>query len=103
MPDPLPPHLTIPKQQYDVFSNPDADRVIASPTPRETRPSWSTESRPIIASSARWKGLLDRGRKVAIVADAIRRRQRGRVAHDDSPKRGVLLSTILRHVLEVFP
>src|SRR4051794_20804136 len=28
LPDPIPPHLTIPKQKYDVFSNPDTDRVV---------------------------------------------------------------------------
>jgi nicotinamidase/pyrazinamidase len=67
----LPPHLTIPKQQYDVFSNPDADRVIER---------YSRENPTFVVYGVATdycvkcavEGLLARGQKVALVVDAIR-------------------------------
>ena len=71
LPDPIPPHLTIPKQQYDVFSNPDAGRVVehyAKGGPTFVVYGVATDYCVKCAVA----GLLDRGRKVAVVADAIR-------------------------------
>ncbi len=71
LPDPLPPHLTIHKQKYDVFSNPDADRVIDRYS--EENPTFVVYG---VATDYCVKcavqGLLDRGKKVALVVDAIR-------------------------------
>jgi nicotinamidase/pyrazinamidase len=70
-PDPLPPHLTIHKTRYDVFSNPDADRVIDHYS--EDNPTFVVYG---VAADYCVKcaveGLLDRGKKVALVVDAIR-------------------------------
>ncbi len=71
IPEPLPPHLTIPKQQYDVFSNPDADRVVARYAKGDpTFVVYGVATDYCVKCAV--EGLLDRGRKVAIVADAIR-------------------------------
>lgn len=68
---PLPPHLTLQKQEFDVFSRPDADDLIA----RYDR------SKPLfvvygVATDycvrAVVEGLLARGCRVAVVVDAIK-------------------------------
>jgi nicotinamidase/pyrazinamidase len=70
-PDPLVPHLTIHKTQYDVFTNPDAD--IAIDIYSEENPTFVVYG---VATDYCVKcavqGLLDRGKKVALVVDAIR-------------------------------
>jgi nicotinamidase/pyrazinamidase len=70
-PDPLPIHLTIHKTRYDVFSNPDADRVIDVYS--EENPTFVVYG---VATDYCVKcaveGLISRGKKVALVVDAIR-------------------------------
>ena len=71
LPVPIPGHLTIPKQQYDVFSNPDADRVVehyAQGDPTFVVYGVATD----YCVRCAVEGLLGRGRKVALVVDAIR-------------------------------
>jgi nicotinamidase/pyrazinamidase len=71
LPDPIPPHLTIHKQQYDIFSNSDADRLVgryAEGDPTFVVYGVATD----YCVKCAVEGLLDRGRKVAVVADAIR-------------------------------
>jgi nicotinamidase/pyrazinamidase len=71
LPDPLPAQLTIPKTQYDVFSNPDADRVIDR---------YSQENPTFVVYGVATdycvkcavEGLISRGKRVALVVDAIR-------------------------------
>jgi nicotinamidase/pyrazinamidase len=71
LPDPIPPHLTIHKKKYDIFSNPDTDRLVGRYA--EGDPTFVVYG---VATDYCVKcavgGLLDRGRKVAVVADAIR-------------------------------
>lgn len=70
-PDPLPPHLTIPKQQYDVFSNPDAGRAFDAYSEGDpTFVVYGVATDYCVKCAV--EGLLDRGRKVAIIADATR-------------------------------
>ncbi|WP_435008515.1 cysteine hydrolase family protein [Tundrisphaera lichenicola] len=71
LPDAIPPHLTLPKQQYDVFSNPDAERVIDSYSRgNPTFVVYGVATDYCVRCAV--EGLLDRGKQVAIVADAIR-------------------------------
>jgi nicotinamidase/pyrazinamidase len=70
-PDPIPPHLTIHKQRYDVFSNPDAGRLVehyGRGGPRFVVYGVATD----YCVRCAVEGLLGRGRRVAVVADAIR-------------------------------
>ena len=71
VPDPLPPHLTLPKQEYDVFSNPDASKVVEAYS--RNRPTFVVYG---VATDYCVKcavlGLLERNQRVALVVDAIR-------------------------------
>ena len=67
---PIPPHLTIQKRRYDVFSHPEADRVIAYYGRLEpTFVVYGVATDYCVACAVR--GLRDRGYRVAIVTDAI--------------------------------
>ncbi len=71
IPAEVPPHLTIHKRQYDLFSAPGADRVVelygrADPT----FVVYGVATDYCVRCAV--DGLLARGRKVALVADAIR-------------------------------
>ena len=71
LPEPIPPHLTIHKQKYDVFSNPDARRLVehyAKGDPTFVVYGVATD----YCVKCAVDGLLDRGKKVALVVDAIR-------------------------------
>lgn len=67
----LPPHLTLEKREFDIFSRADADEVVASF--RQNEPTFVVYG---VATDycvkAATLGLLARGCKVAVVADAIR-------------------------------
>jgi nicotinamidase/pyrazinamidase len=93
LPDPIPPHLTIHKTQYDVFSNPDADRLVehyAAGNPTFVVYGVATDYCVKCAVG----GLLDRGKKVALVVDAIRAVDPESEADllTDFARRGVLLT-----------
>ena len=67
----LPPHLTLEKREYDVFSHPEADRVVAAydrDKPQFVVYGVATD----YCVKAAVHGLLDRGCEVAVVVDAIR-------------------------------
>ena len=71
LPQPIPPHLTIDKQKYDVFSNPDAGRVFGIYSDEDpTFVVYGVATDYCVRCAV--EGLLDRGRKVALVADAVR-------------------------------
>lgn len=68
---PLPPHLTLEKTRYDVFSRPDADAVVARyglHRPRFVVYGVATD----YCVRAAVLGLLDRGQRVEMVVDAVR-------------------------------
>jgi nicotinamidase/pyrazinamidase len=91
MSDRRPPHLTIYKQKYDVFSNTDAGWLFdlyALGDPTFVVYGVATEY--CVKSAV--EGLLDRGRKVAIVADAVR-------AVDPSAEAGLLTGFARRGAL----
>jgi nicotinamidase/pyrazinamidase len=67
----LPPHLTLQKRRYDPFSHPDAERIVALYA--RTHPTFVVYG---VATDycvrAAVEGLLGRGRRVALVVDAVR-------------------------------
>lgn len=68
-----PPHLTLHKDRYDLFSRPDASAVLdryASALGDPTFVVYGVATDYCVACAVR--GLLDHGRKVAVVADAVR-------------------------------
>jgi nicotinamidase/pyrazinamidase len=67
----LPPHLTVEKRAFDVFSHPDADRLVALYNRgRPTFVVYGVATDYCVKAAA--LGLLERGCKVAVVVDAIR-------------------------------
>jgi nicotinamidase/pyrazinamidase len=90
---PLPPHLTLNKQEFDVFSRPDAGELIAR----------YDQAKPIfvvfgVATDycvrAAVEGLLARGCRLAVVVDAIR-------AIDADAEAGLLTDWAMRGTLLV--
>ena len=70
-PDTIAPHLTIQKRAYDVFSNPAFEAVIGlHDRDRPTFVVYGVATDYCVRCAV--DGLLDRGRKVAIVVDAVR-------------------------------
>src|SRR4051812_1582812 len=70
-PDGVPPHLTLEKRRYDLFTHPDADRLVAlygRGDPTFVVYGVATD----YCVRAAVLGLLDRRRRVVVVADAIR-------------------------------
>ena len=71
LPQAIPSHLTIHKREYDVFSNPIADFVIAHHAKgNPTFVVYGVATDYCVKCAV--EGLLNRGRKVAVVADAVR-------------------------------
>jgi nicotinamidase/pyrazinamidase len=67
---PLPAHLTIQKRRYDVFSHPEADRVVARyASGGPTFVVYGVATDYCVACAVR--GLRGRGHRVAVVTDAI--------------------------------
>ncbi|WP_435018340.1 cysteine hydrolase family protein [Tundrisphaera sp. TA3] len=65
------PHLTIPKQQYDVFSRPDLPRVLeVYGRDRPTFVVYGVATDYCVACAV--DGLLRHGHRVAVVVDAVR-------------------------------
>jgi len=90
----LPPHLTLLKREFDVFSRPDADELIArynEPSPTFVVYGVATD----YCVRAAVEGLLARHCRVAIVADAVRAIDPAKAAEllSDWARRGVLLVT----------
>ena len=68
---PLPAHLTIAKRRYDVFSHPEADRVVREYARNDpTFVVYGVATDYCVRACV--EGLLDRGLRVAVVVDAIR-------------------------------
>jgi hypothetical protein len=68
---PLPAHLTLNKQQFDVFSRPDAGELIARyDEPKPTFVVYGVATDYCVKAAV--EGLLARGCRVAVVVDAVR-------------------------------
>jgi nicotinamidase/pyrazinamidase len=68
---PLPPHLTLNKQEFDVFSRPDAGELIARYNePRSTFVVYGVATDYCVRAAV--EGLLARGCRIAVVVDAVR-------------------------------
>jgi nicotinamidase/pyrazinamidase len=66
-----PPHLTIHKRRYDLFSHGEADRIVAMyARNRPTFVIYGVATDYCVRAAV--DGLLDRGQRVALVVDAIR-------------------------------
>lgn len=67
----VPAHLTVEKREFDVFSHPEADRLVALyARNRPTFVVYGVATDYCVKAAA--LGLLERGCKVAVVVDAIR-------------------------------
>jgi nicotinamidase-related amidase len=68
---PIPPHLTVEKRTFEVFSHPDADRIFELyQRGQPTFVVYGVATDYCVAAVVR--GLLERGGKVAVVVDAVR-------------------------------
>jgi nicotinamidase/pyrazinamidase len=67
----LPPHLTLQKRRYDVFSHPDAERIVALyGRDHPTFVVYGVATDYCVKAAV--VGLRDRGHRVAVVVDAVR-------------------------------
>ncbi|MCA1686659.1 MAG: isochorismatase family protein [Planctomycetia bacterium] len=89
----IPAHLTIQKRELDVFRHPEADLVVALyQRDRPTFVVYGVATEYCVAAAV--LGLIDRGGKVAVVADAVRAIDAGREADvlTGFTRRGTLLT-----------
>jgi nicotinamidase/pyrazinamidase len=89
----VPPHLTVEKRAFDVFSHPDADRLVRHyDRDRPTFVVYGVATDYCVKAAA--LGLLERGCKVAVVVDAIRAIDRDGEADTlaEFTRRGALLT-----------
>jgi nicotinamidase/pyrazinamidase len=90
----LPPHLTLQKQRYDLFSHPDADRIVACYG--RTQPTFVVYG---VATDycvrAAVLGLRSRGHRVVVVVDAVRPvdPSRGAEVLEEFKAQGVMMAT----------
>lgn len=84
-------HVVLEKQALDVFTNPNTDRLLAQLAPETDFVVFGVVTEYCVHRTA--KGLLDRGRKVSLVADAIRtlKEEDGRHALEELTGRGARL------------
>jgi nicotinamidase/pyrazinamidase len=69
--DDLPPHLTLQKRRYDLFSHPDAHRIVARyGRDRPTLVVYGVATDYCVRAAV--LGLVARGHRVAVVVDAVR-------------------------------
>src|SRR5215210_3683406 len=67
----LPPHLTLQKRRYDLFSHPDAPRIVALyGRDRPTMVVYGVATDYCVRAAV--LGLLARGHRVSVVVDAVR-------------------------------
>jgi len=89
------------KQKFDVFSNPNVDTVLESIDPTQIVLYGVALD---VCDAYAIEGLLDRGRKVRLVTDAVRAidEERGRKLVEDWRDRGVALATTDEIISERF-
>jgi nicotinamidase/pyrazinamidase len=88
-----PPHLTVQKREFDVFSHPAAESLVARYNrDRPTFVVYGVATDYCVAAAVR--GLLDRACKVAVVVDAVRAIDAAHEADvfDEFTRRGALLT-----------